>query len=138
MFGLIGGFVLKLLSGGMLDKVLDAANKRADSATERERIASEIVKAQIGAEVARRNAQKDVAIAGMSHWVWWLGWALFVVPVGIYHAAIFLVSTFGLDIVILRVPPVQEEWGWQIVQSIFIAQAATGVTATAIKAFARK
>ncbi len=41
-------------------------------------------------------AQRDVTLAAMSHPMWWIGWALFILPPGAYHALIFFVSMFDM------------------------------------------
>ena len=119
--------LLKWLSGGMLDRILAAIDHRADNATERDRIAADLVREEVRAEMARRADQKDLALAGMGHPIWWLAWALFALPVGVYHAAIYTVSILNLDWTIQRVPPVQEEWGYYVIQALFLAQAGTGI-----------
>lgn len=87
----------------------------------------------IGAEVERIKANASIIQEGMQHKIWWWGWALFVMPVGIYHATIFLLSTAGVPpstFAVLRVPPMQEQWAMWIVLSIFGAQTATGIVTT--------
>jgi hypothetical protein len=88
----------------------------------------------------------------MTHKVWWVAWALFVLPVGLYEAMIFFVSTFDAwlntpgcvipeigqavragarvcEYFVRRVPPAQEQLAVQITGTIFVAQAGTGVAA---------
>ena len=87
----------------------------------------------INAEVQRIKSNTDIIQAGMQHRIWWWGWTLFVIPVGIYHASIFLLSTLGIEpgtFAVLRVPPMQEQWAMWIVLSIFGAQTASGIVST--------
>ncbi len=82
----------------------------------------------IQAEVERIKGQNSIILAGMSHATWWWAWALFVFPVGIYHATIFMLSTLSISpktYAVLQVPPTQEAWAMTIMLSIFGAQVAS-------------
>lgn len=116
---------------GFLSGVLSYLNKKQDVDLEKFKVdtlsGKEVSIALVQAEIAGKQAQKEMNIVGMNHPIWWVAWAIFVLPVGLYHASIFLVSTFDLDVVVKRVPQTQEEWGMWIVMSLFGAQVATGL-----------
>jgi hypothetical protein len=42
------------------------------------------------ADQALIAARRDATIAGMNHPIWWLGWALFVLPLGIYWCKVIV------------------------------------------------
>jgi hypothetical protein len=126
----------------MLPSVLDYLNKKVDSDLEKYRVGSvngkEVSIAVVQSEIARVQAQKEMNMVGMNHPIWWVAWALFVLPVGLYHAMIYFVSTFHLVLVVDRVPPVQEQWGMWIVGSIFGAQVTTGIVSQITNAWVKK
>lgn len=134
-------WLLSLLPG-LLPKLLDYLNKRQDTALEKYRVGAvsgkEVSIAVVQSEIARVQAQKEMNVVGMSHPIWWFAWALFVLPVGLYHFMIFFVSTFHLEFTVDRVPPVQEQWGMWIVGSIFGAQVTSGVIGQVTSAWLKK
>lgn len=143
MFAGIGGIfftIAKLLLGsdGVISKGFDLAAKKADVAhqdlatlsAEKRAVLVEAIRG----DSVRVQAQQNLLLAAMSHPVWWWAWGLFVFPVGLYHAAIFILSTLGIGpdvIVVLRVPAEQEKMAREIVSTIFTLQAGTGVAAAA-------
>lgn len=105
---------------GLLSKGLDYYIKRADGD-----VAKAI--ALMEADRVRIQAQRDITIAGMSHPIWWLGWALFVLPLGIYWCKVIvwdkvlkLGTTDPLTGFVL-------EWGAAIVLGMFSLQVGTGI-----------
>jgi hypothetical protein len=142
MFGIGSIFftVAKWLLGadGIIGKGFDLAAKKADVAhldlatlsAEKRAVLIEAIKG----DTTRTQVQGGLVMAAMSHKVWWWAWGLFVFPVGLYHATIFMLSTFGIGpetFAVLKVPPDQGEWARDIIKTIFIAQAGTGVAAMA-------
>jgi hypothetical protein len=139
--GVIARTVTSSLLGSFGDKVLGAivqiVGKKQDINLAELGASKDVTVEMIRAEIADRQGRRDIIVAGMNHPIWWLAWALFVLPVGLYHATIYLVSTFHLDHVVLRVPPTQEEWGVWIVISIFGAQAGHGIASSIVKRWAK-
>lgn len=88
-------------------------------------------------EAARTAEQRQDRANMMNHPVWWIGWGLFVFPVALYHASIFIVSTLSLPIVIQRVPPTQEEWAQLIVLSFFGLYATTSIVDRVLSRFGK-
>lgn len=93
---------------GFLNGVLSYLNKKQDTALEHFRIGNtngkDVSIAVVMAEQARQTAVKEVVLGAMSHPIWWLAWALGVLPVMVYYASIFWVSTFPF-------------WGWTVLKA---------------------
>ena len=105
---------------GLASKGIDYFIKKADGNVQQ-------AIALMAAEQARIAAQRDITVAGMSHPVWWLGWGLFVLPLGIYWCKVIvwdkvlgLGSTDPLTGFVL-------EWSGAIVTSLFCLQVGTGI-----------
>jgi hypothetical protein len=77
LLGLLGGLP-SILSKG-LDYYIARSNGDVQKAI-----------ALMQADQALIQARRDVMIAGMSHPIWWLGWALFVMPLGIYWCKVIV------------------------------------------------
>jgi len=97
-------FVLKFLGGGVLKSVLSHLESKARTETDRERIRSTVTIEEVRAELARRNAQKDVLIAETDHWVAWLPRFLFGFTAAFYFLAVTIDSIFDLPGVVLTLP----------------------------------
>jgi len=96
--------VLKWLGGGVLKSVLGHLEARAKSETERERIRSQVTIEEVKAELARRNAQKEVLLAETGHSVAWLPRFLFGIGAAFYFWAVVIDSVFDLPGVVLAMP----------------------------------
>jgi hypothetical protein len=134
------GMLASLIGGPILNSLVAAYKARLEATNTTDKLAVELAIKDIEAEIARRNAQRDLGIAGMSHPVWWIAWALFVLPVGAYHAAIFMLSIFsiGPDVyAVLKVPAEQEAMGRAVVEYIFLAQGTSGIAGAIISRFKR-
>lgn len=125
LFGLLTGLP------GLLSKGLDYYIKRADGDVQK---AIELMKA----DQARLTAQRDITLAGMSHPVWWIGWAMFVFPLGIYWCKVIvydkvlaLGSTDPLTGFVL-------EWAGWIVGGLFCLQVGTGIAGAIINRVVRR
>ena len=62
------GLLVKFLSGGILNRVLDTFDKKVDAGTERERISAGLAAEEIRAEIAARNSARDIVIAEQGRW----------------------------------------------------------------------
>ena len=92
-------------------------------------LAAAEAQAIVTAEAARVAAQASAQMAAMSHPVWWVAWALFVLPVAFYDAAIHaksLLCMFATNVqacnaawVILEVPKEIESWDMYVVLAMF-------------------
>lgn len=88
--------VLNWLGGGVLTSVLGHLEKRADSETERERIRTSVTIEEVKAEVARRNAQRDLILKDSDHWIAWLPRFIINLSGALYVLAFVLDTIFDL------------------------------------------
>ena len=105
---------------GLASKGIDYFMKRADGDVQK-------AVALMAAEQARIAAQRDITIAGMSHPIFWYGWGLFVLPLGVYWSKVIVWdkvlgwgTTDPLTGFVL-------EWSGYIVTSLFCLQVGTGI-----------
>jgi hypothetical protein len=107
----VAAWVLRTASGKMLDGVLGHLNKRTDAATA-------VAVEQIKAEVERRNAQRDVLLAG-NRWLQWL----FVVPLGVWFTAVIADSLFLFTWNVAALPHPLNDWAGWIISALFLVDA---------------
>lgn len=84
MLSVLIGFVLKFLSGPMVDRVLSHLEKKADTQTERERIRTQATIEEIRAEVEVQKAGKEILVAEQGRWYTAIIRPLFALPFIIY------------------------------------------------------
>jgi hypothetical protein len=144
MLTALASFFLKFFTGSTLSFVssivTQLTNEHAAIVTAQTTLTGIEVGAVINAEIARQNAQAGLISAMMAHPIWWIGWALFVLPAGLYVALIHLKSIlcpfWGSACAwnILEVPAKLEAWDNYVVLSFFgLAAAGPIVTALASK-----
>lgn len=136
-----------LIAGPIVNGLIAGYRAKLEAENTTDRYAADLAAKDIEAEIERRKAQRDLGIASMSHPVWWVAWALFVLPVGLYHAAIFTLSTLSIppcspDLVegcysVLRVPAAQEQLSVAVIQYLFLAQGLSGIAGAAMRRFGR-
>lgn len=130
---------------GLVTGLLGYLNKRTDAEVSKLGISKEMAIETLKNDAIVKQATANVIIAAMNHRVWWIAWIVFVLPVGIYEASIFFVSTFDVFLntahcttacewYVKRVPEEQEKVAMLIMQSIFLAQAGTGAVAGVVHA----
>lgn len=118
--------ILNWLSGGVIGQftgpLLDAYKARLAAQNDSERLDAETT-------IARLEAARDIAVAeaGRAWSATSVGRWLIVVPFGIWWAAIYLVQIinpwFGLDLVVIDVPPRIHDMALVLVPAIVIADA---------------
>lgn len=144
LFGGIPGLLLKMFTGPVLSFVSNIVGKLSDEHVAIVQAQTGLTAAQttavVGAEIARQNVVGNVMVTMMNHPIWWVGWALFVLPVGFYDALIHIKSlACPFDVAacawnIPRVPATQEDWDKMVVLSFFgIFGASTVVSAIVSK-----
>jgi hypothetical protein len=106
--------LIKWLTGGVLDRVLDTVEKRIDSQTDRERIKADLIKTHL-------QTRADFMNAGG----FWL-MLIFAVPFGVWWAMVIYDTTFGCadcllanDWTVAALEPPLDEWAGWIMLSIF-------------------
>lgn len=125
----IAGFFLKFFTGSTLSFVsgivTQLTNEHAAIVTAQTTLTGVEVSSVVGAEVARYNAQASLETAMIAHKIWWVGWAFFVLPAGLYVGLIHAKSILCpfLDSVcswnIPEVPHQIEMWDGLVVMSFF-------------------
>lgn len=106
----------------LLDRALDTIDKRADSETDRQRLRAEAIQNHLMLEHDRRRA-------AMGWKIWWVAWALFAIPLGVWWAHVLLDTAFGFPWDVSDIPFSVRAWADGIYTSIF----GSGVGAAAIQ-----
>jgi hypothetical protein len=142
------GMIANLIGGPIVKGLLNAYKSKLTADNVTDRLAADLALKDIDARIERTRARKELGLMAMTHPVWWFAWCMFVIPVGLYHAMIFMLSTFGIppctaEIVegcftVLKVPSDQAETARIIVRNIFFAQGGLGLAGLLIKRFERR
>ena len=124
--------LLRLASGGILDRALNLLKARADSAVERERITAEVAVEQVRAELARRQAQRDVLVAEQGRAVTEFMRPAFAYPLAIYYAAVIADSLFHFAWNVAALPAPIGDWSGWIISAIFLSESGERITRTIV------
>jgi hypothetical protein len=127
------GFILRLAGSGLLDKVLTSLQARAGSAVERERIDAGVAIEHIRAELARRQAERDVLIAEQGHWLTRLMRPAFAYPLAVYYGAVIADSLLHLTWNVAALPAPIGEWSGWIISALFLADSGERITRTIMR-----
>lgn len=76
------------------------------------------------------QARRDVMIAGMNHPIWWLGWAMFVMPLGVYWCKVIIWDKVLQSVTHGYTDPltgIVADWAGYIVLGLFGLQITSGV-----------
>ncbi|WP_153769776.1 hypothetical protein [Labrenzia sp. CE80] len=121
--------ILTWLSGSVLESLLAHARQRLDSRTEQDRIAAELAAEEIRAEIAARSEARKVLLAenGQFFSAGRLGRLAFVLPLGLWWAAVCLDSVFHFGWKIAEVP-VLRDWGGAIITSLFLVDGVKSIS----------
>ncbi len=104
-----GAWAIKTLTGGSLASLLDTIEKGMDDEVKKEEIKAEVTKTWI-------NAQANLLVGR----TWWFQ-LFFVIPLGVYWAALLWVSAFpSLGWTVNALPSPYYEWAAGIVSALFI------------------
>ena len=133
MLAALVGYALRLASGGLLDRVLGAMQARADSAVERERIDATVAIEHVKAELARRQAQRDVLIAEQGRLVTSLMRPAFAYPLALYYAEVIADSLLHFRWNVAALPAPIGEWSGWIISAIFLSESGERITRTIMK-----
>lgn len=107
--------LLSWLTGGTLDRVLDTIDARIDNETEREKIRAEVTRAYV-------SAQANL-LAGRT---WWFQ-LFFVVPLGLWFAAVVADSVFHFTWNVAALPAPLDIWAGWIISALFLVDGAKAV-----------
>lgn len=108
--------LLALFGGGLPKVLLQAYQAKLDAQNSFDRIEADLLIQRI--EAARAIS---LAEAGDRFSATRLGRLLIVVPFGVWWTAIFIVSTFHLDFIVLALPPAIMEMAKVLIPAILIA-----------------
>lgn len=113
-------FLLKFLGGGVLKSVLGHLENRANNETERERIRTNVTIEEVKAELARRNAQKEVLLKESESLFQWLPRFTFAMSAALYYLAVTIDSIFDLPGTVLALPDNEANIMMTIVGALFL------------------
>jgi hypothetical protein len=132
MLAAIVGFVLRIASGGLLDRVLAAMQARADTGVERERIDATVAIEQIKSELGRRQAQRDVLVAEQGRGITALMRPAFAYPLAFYYGAVIADSLFHFKWNVAALPVRIGDWSGWIISAIFLSESGERITRTLV------
>lgn len=115
-------FVLKLVSGGVLDRVLAHFQAQASSEVERDKVTASVAIAHIQSEIAVRQAQRDLLIAEQGRAVTALMRPAFAYPLALYYAAVIADSLLHFRWNVAALPAPIGEWSGWIISAIFLSE----------------
>lgn len=134
-------FLFSLLAGipGFLTGLLTYLNKRQDTAVAQNTNAKDVGISVVQAEVSRIQAASSVLQVAMGHPVFWIGWAIGVLPVMLYYGSIFWVSTFPwLGWEVQRAPADALAFGHQVTNWMFGIAGASSLVAGVAQAWSKR
>lgn len=128
--GAIAGIIVKLFLGiggpGLVGQVLTHLEKKADSDTERQRIA-------VLREKGLADDARDVIVAGMAHRMFWVAWSIAAIPMAAWFGW-GMADTIANGALpdVASIPPGLQPWAITVWSNIFYTgAAAAGVTGAA-------
>lgn len=119
------GFILKFLSGGVLDFFQGMVGKYLSHKSTKVKAAASITVAQIEAERDVRIANKEIIIAEQGRWYTRIVRPCLALPLCVHFGAITFVSTFpnsGFAWEVHALPAPMHEWEGVIILSYFMAR----------------
>lgn len=125
-------FILRIASSGILERVLGAMQARAASEVERGRIDASVAIAHINAELARRQAQRDVLIAEQGRTVTSPMRPAFAYPLAIYYGAVIADSLLHFRWNVAALPAPIGDWSGWIISAIFLSESGERITRTIV------
>lgn len=104
----VGGFILRFLTGGSLEKILDIVDKQVDTGVRKEEIKADVIQTWI-------KAQTQLLVGR----TWWFQ-LFFVIPLGVWWTAVCLDSILPGQWNIAALPSPLDEWAGWIISALFI------------------
>jgi hypothetical protein len=121
--------ILNWLGGGVLDRVLGHLEAKANSETERQRIASL-------REQHMATTQATVITAGMEHKWFWIPWCIATIPMAGWFGLGMLNTTFpGYFPIVAVIPPGLEPWARAAWDSLFFSGGGVAAATSIARAF---
>lgn len=132
MLAAILGFFLNLAGSSVVDKVLGHLEKKADTETERQRIATL-------REKGLADNARDVVIAGMGHKAFWIPWLMAAVPLAAWFGwGVLDTLANGALPDVATLPPQLKAYADVVWSNIFYSGAAVGGAQVIASAIARR
>jgi hypothetical protein len=136
----LGKIAASIIGGPIVNALLDGYKAKLSAENTRDNQAVDLAKSDIDASIKRSEHRRDLGLAAMSHPVWWLAWALFIIPAGLHHAAIYVLSTLSVgpaEFAVLAVPLEQKAITREFIQWMLGAQVTSGIAGAVLKRFAK-
>lgn len=128
MLSSIIGFLLKIGLGGIVDKTISLMEKKAALEVDKEKLKAEVTIEHIKASVEETRLLADLNKTKYNFDIYWVFVTLFVLPLGLWWAAIIVDSIFGFSWNIANLPTLQlQEWATKMIEFIFYTGGAIGV-----------
>lgn len=122
--------LVKMLTGGTVDKVLDYMQRKSLLGGQRERDAAMIRQEIVKAAVEETRIMADLNKAKLGNAFFWFLISLFVVPLAIWWTAVIADSLFLFSWNVAALPEPLNEWAGDMVRWLFY----TGTAAAMFKA----
>jgi hypothetical protein len=114
-------------------------NKKEDTAVVQSGNSKDVSVAIVQAEGRRQERALSVYEIMLNHPIFWIAWGLGVLPVMLWHASIFWVSTFPFwGWLVLKVPPEQIEFSKTVVGNVFLLTGTSTIVAGIAHAWNKK
>lgn len=107
-------FIMKLLGGGVLDRILDTVDNKVDAGTERDRIKGEIISTHLRTRAGFMEAGGFILMM-----LWAVPAALHFASVAVYSILWCAGCAFPADWTIAALPAREANWAGVIVLSVF-------------------
>ena len=122
MFASLLATLLKIASSGILDRALAVLEKSREGATEEKRLEASAAIEQVRAEIARRNAQRDILLAEQGRTLTALMRPAFAYPLAVYYAAVIADSLVQFRWNVAALPAPVGDWSGWIISAIFLSE----------------
>lgn len=120
-------FVLKFLSGPTVEKALAVITAKAQSGDQSERVRADVTIETVRAAVQQGQQLADLNRAKLDHVWFWALLSLFVVPLGVWWAAVLADSIFHFPFDIADLPNAHmREWAGDMITWLFYVGTGVG------------
>ncbi|WP_321448431.1 hypothetical protein [uncultured Cohaesibacter sp.] len=118
----LGTKLLSFLGLDIVDRVLSYFEHKADGLTERTKIGAQVTIEEIKADVAARNAARDIVIAEQGWWLTAMIRPLFAYPTIAYYGAVIADSLFHFHWSVAQLPNPIGNWAGWILAAYFVTR----------------
>lgn len=126
---MIAGLLIKVvgwfvggLTGDVADRFLTFLDSRATRKLGRDKLSAEVTAETLRAEVASRQAARDIVLAEQGWWVTAMIRPAFAWPIVIWSGAVVADSLFHFDWNVAALPSPLDEWAGWIVAGYFLTR----------------